>query len=92
MYVCMYYVCMYEKVATVTVSIEETVSLGQGERGPDRDSYFPKINWSYCFEKIPLSCIFKVRYVNEVYFLKARDVILTQCTVGVYGEEIDCAF
>ena len=32
---------MYEKVATVTVSIEETVSLGQGERGPDRDSYFP---------------------------------------------------
>ena len=35
------YVCMYEKVATVTVSIEETVSLGQGERGPDRDSYFP---------------------------------------------------
>ena len=26
---------MYEKVATVTVSIEETVSLGQGERGPD---------------------------------------------------------
>ena len=35
------YVCMYEKVATVTVSIEETVPLGQGERGPDRDSYFP---------------------------------------------------
>ena len=32
---------MYEKVATVTMSIEETVSLGQGERGPDRDSYFP---------------------------------------------------
>ena len=32
---------MYEKVAIVTVSIEETVSLGQGERGPDRDSYFP---------------------------------------------------
>ena len=32
---------MYEKVATVTVSIEETVSLAQGERGPDRDSYFP---------------------------------------------------
>ena len=32
---------MYEKVATVTLSIEETVSLGQGERGPDRDSYFP---------------------------------------------------
>ena len=28
---------MYEKVATVTVS------LGQGERGPDRDSsYFPR--------------------------------------------------
>ena len=26
---------MYEKVATVTVSIEEIVSLGQGERGPD---------------------------------------------------------
>ena len=26
---------MYEKVATVTVSIEETVSLGQGERGSD---------------------------------------------------------
>ena len=38
MYVC---ICMYEKVATVTVSIEETVSLSQGERGPDRDSYFP---------------------------------------------------
>ena len=35
------YVCM-KKVATVTVSIEETVSLGQGERGPDRDSYFPR--------------------------------------------------
>ena len=33
---------MYEKVATVTVSTEETVSLGQGERSPDRDSYFPK--------------------------------------------------
>ena len=33
--------CMYEKVATVTVSIEETVPLGQGKRGPDRDSYFP---------------------------------------------------
>ena len=32
---------MYETVATVTVSIEETVSLDQGERGPDRDSYFP---------------------------------------------------
>ena len=35
---------MYEKVATVTVSIEEMVSLGQG-RGvqTDRDSsYFPK--------------------------------------------------
>ena len=30
----------YEKVATVTVSIKETVSLSQGERGPDRDSYF----------------------------------------------------
>ena len=29
------YVCM-RKVATVTVSIEETVSLGQGERSPDR--------------------------------------------------------
>ena len=28
---------MYEKVAaTVAVSIEETVSLGQGERSPDR--------------------------------------------------------
>ena len=40
MYVCMH-VCMYEKVATETVSIEETVSLGQGERGPDRDSCFP---------------------------------------------------
>ena len=37
----MLYVCMYEKFATVTVSIEETVPLGQGERGPDRDSYFP---------------------------------------------------
>ena len=37
------YVCMYEKVATVAVSIEEMVSLGQGERGPDRDSYFPKV-------------------------------------------------
>ena len=37
------YVCM-KKVATVTLSIEETVSLGQGERGPDRDSYFPKVN------------------------------------------------
>ena len=37
---------MYEKVATVTVSIEETVSLGQRERGPDRDSYFPN----------PMSC------------------------------------
>ena len=35
------YVYMYKKVATVTVSIEETVSLGQGERGPDWDSYFP---------------------------------------------------
>ena len=34
-------VCMYEKVTTVMVSIEETVSLSQGERGPDRDSYFP---------------------------------------------------
>ena len=34
---------MYGKVVTVTVSIEETVSLGQGERGPDGDSYFP--NW-----------------------------------------------
>ena len=32
---------MYEKVATVTMSIEETASLGQGERGPDRDSFFP---------------------------------------------------
>ena len=32
---------MYVKVATVTMSIEEAVSLGQGERGPDRDSYFP---------------------------------------------------
>ena len=32
-YVCMY-VCMYEKVATVTVSIEETVSLGQEESRP----------------------------------------------------------
>ena len=31
-----------EKVATVTVSIEETMSLGQGERAPDRGSYFPK--------------------------------------------------
>ena len=28
------YVPMYEKVATVTVSIEETVSLDQGERSP----------------------------------------------------------
>ena len=35
------YVCMYEKVATMTVSIEETVSLDQREKGPDRDSYFP---------------------------------------------------
>ena len=26
---------MYEKVATVTVSIEETVSLGQGERSSE---------------------------------------------------------
>ena len=34
------FVCMYEKVATVTVSIEETMSLGQRERGLDRDSYF----------------------------------------------------
>ena len=34
---------MYEKVATVKVSIEETVSLGQGERGPDRDFYFPNL-------------------------------------------------
>ena len=40
MYVCMF-VCMYEKVATVTMSIGETVSLGQEERGPDRNSYFP---------------------------------------------------
>ena len=32
------YVYMHEKVM---VSIEETVSLGQGERGSDRDSYFP---------------------------------------------------
>ena len=33
---------MYGKVATVMVSIEETVLLGQGERGPDRDDpYFP---------------------------------------------------
>ena len=32
---------MYEKVATVTVSIEETVSLGEGKRSPDRNSYFP---------------------------------------------------
>ena len=29
---------MYEKIATVTVSIEEMVSLGQGERGPS-DSF-----------------------------------------------------
>ena len=35
------YVGMYEKVATVTVSIKETVSLGQGERDPDRDPIFP---------------------------------------------------
>ena len=35
---------MYEKVAIVTVSIEKTVSFGQGERSPDTDdSYFPKI-------------------------------------------------
>ena len=34
--------CMYEKVSTVTMPIEGAVSLGQGERGPDRDSYFPK--------------------------------------------------
>ena len=27
-------------INTLTVSIEETVSLGQGERGPDRDSSF----------------------------------------------------
>ena len=39
---------MYEKVAVVTMSIEETVSLGQGERGPDRDSYFPKTSDIYC--------------------------------------------
>ena len=35
-------VCMYEKVATVTVSIEETVSLGQGERVQTMTPYFPK--------------------------------------------------
>ena len=38
---------MYESVATVTVSIKETVSLDQGERSPDRDSYFPKMGWTY---------------------------------------------
>ena len=35
---------MYEKVATMTVSIEETMSLGQGERDQtDRDSLFPNL-------------------------------------------------
>ena len=34
-----YSLCMYEKVTIMTMSIEETVSLDQGERSPD--SYFP---------------------------------------------------
>ena len=37
----MKYVPMYEKVATVKGSIEQTVSLGQGERSSDRNFYFP---------------------------------------------------
>ena len=48
------WVCMYEKVATVTVSIEETVSLGQGERGPDRDTYFSQSWRSYYLSTRPV--------------------------------------
>ena len=32
---------MYVRAAIVTVSIEETAPLDQGERGLDRDPYFP---------------------------------------------------
>ena len=45
-YVHILYLCtrMYEErvaVMTVLTSIERTVSLGQGERDPDKDPYFP---------------------------------------------------
>ena len=33
-------ICMYEKVTTMTVHIEKTVSLGQGERDPDKGLLF----------------------------------------------------
>ena len=53
------------KVAIVTVSIKETMSLGQGERSPDTDdSYFP-INLQGASWKIANYCYVHARYVNS---------------------------
>ena len=56
------YVCMYEKVATVTVSIEETaVSLGQGESGPDRQTDRDPLLFSQAVQSMSNSSIEMVR-------------------------------
>ena len=68
---------MYEKVAIVTVSIEETVSLGQGERGPDRDSYFPRL--AYIFH---LKMFQKCRNINNINNNNSDNYLTSRCTDG----------
>ena len=55
--------CMYEKIATVTVSIEETVSLGQGERSPDRQGLlFSQRQFRY----LKKTCIFGLMFTLDI--------------------------